>query len=84
MADHVDIKGEALLVGEHVAFCKAGTSKGMTLGWVRRVLPKTVEVEFQEWCPRRKTMVKQYVFRAPSDVCRISPRDGTEEALSYE
>lgn len=67
MVEHKDILGETLSVKDCVVFCRAGSSKRMTVGTVTRVLPKTVEIGFQ--CdPRRGT---EYVFRSPEDVVRV-------------
>lgn len=63
--EHKDIVGYALRINDHVVFCQAGTSKGMTVGMVTRVLPKTVEIGFTLNGRHR------HVFRAPDDVVRV-------------
>lgn len=79
MAEHFDVKGDALERGEHVVFCKAGSCKLLSLGWVNRVLPKTVEVAFQTYDRRAGKMVTDYVFRDPANVCRIEPKEAPDE-----
>lgn len=71
---HNDIKGDALTPGEHVVFCQAGSCKLMSLGWVNRVLPKTIEVAYQQYNTRSRKMETHYVFRDPANVCRIEPK----------
>lgn len=66
-ADHKDIMGLPLRVNDPVVFCRAGSSKNMTVGVVTRVLPKTVEVSFSTHHNRRPDSV----FRAPEDVVRV-------------
>lgn len=63
--NHKDLLGWPLEKGANVVFCLAGTCKGMTVGRISRVLPKTVEVAFED---KRGT---RYVFRSPVDVVRV-------------
>lgn len=65
--NHMDILGEALNEKDCVVFCRAGSSKRMTVGTVTRVLPKTVEIGFK-LSPGGNT---QYVFRSPEDCVRV-------------
>ncbi|MBA1211550.1 hypothetical protein [Pseudomonas oryzihabitans] len=67
MAEHLDIMQKPLRANDRVVFCRAGSSKRMTVGTVKRVLAKTVEIAFQ-LDPRVST---QYVFRSPEDVVRV-------------
>lgn len=79
MADFIDIKGDTLTAGDHVVFCQAGSSKLMTLGYISRVLPKTVEVTFTHWCRWARKMVTDSVYRKPCEVVRIDPKEAHDE-----
>lgn len=63
----LDILSEPLAVKDTVVFCRAGSSKRMTVGTITRVLPKTVEVSFSLHGGR----VTDSVFRAPEDCVRV-------------
>lgn len=77
----VDLKGDTLEAGDHVVFCQAGSSKLLTLGYITRVLPKTVEVTFQrvEYRQGRTVVVQDSVYRAPGDVAKIDPKETADE-----
>ena len=62
MTEHIDILKRPLKQKDTVVFCLAGTSKGMTVGTINRVLPKTVEIRYG---------LDGYVFRAPEDVVLV-------------
>lgn len=68
MAEHQDLLKKPLSVDDTVVFCRAGSSKRMTVGTVTRVLPKTVEIVYQG-CHRGDQ--RNYVLRAPEDVVRV-------------
>lgn len=78
----VDLKGDALEPGDHVVFCRAGSSKLLTLGHITRVLKKTVEVGFQriEFHQGRTRIVQDSVLRDPSDVAKIDPKEVPDES----
>lgn len=67
MAEHQDLRGSDLNVGDSVVFCLAGSCHRMQIGTVVRVLPKTVEVSFQ----KAPGAGLSYRFRSPEDVVRV-------------
>lgn len=78
-ANFIDIKGDALEAGDHVVFCQAGSSKLMTLGYISRVLAKTVEVTFTRWDRWKRQMVTDSVYRRPEEVVQIDPKEAPSE-----
>lgn len=66
--NHMDILKNPLSVNDTVVFCRAGSSKRMTVGTVTRVLPKTVEIIYQG---RHRGDQSAYVLRSPEDVVRV-------------
>jgi hypothetical protein len=67
MVNPLDIMQKPLAAKDIVVFCRAGSSKRMTVGTITRILPKTVEVSFSLDGGR----VNDSVFRAPEDVVRV-------------
>lgn len=65
--NHMDILKNPLAVNDTVVFCRAGSSKRMTVGTVTRVLPKTVEIRFCR--PNRADW--EFALRSPEDVVRV-------------
>ena len=76
MAEHLDIKGRPLRVGQQVAFGLPGCHQ-MALGIVTRINPKTVTVRRKELNAKQEVTDVIYV-RHPEYCCR------TDEASDDE
>lgn len=68
-----DIKGDAIEAGDHVVFGLANSGLRMTLGYISRVLKKTVEIRYH--------FVNDYgqvregnAIRRPHELVKIPPK----------
>lgn len=67
-----DIKGDAIEAGDHVVFGLANSGLRMTLGYISRVLKKTVEVRYHY--TQRDRLLEGSVIRRPHELVKIPPK----------